>query len=299
MTLPQRLRARATWYSRIGFGQLRRAARRAISGAGIAMSKEFLVLDCAHGDDASGLFSEVAAVVGCIAEVTAHPTLYDGMRVDFQEHGLYYQPAVGPNWWEYYFERVSIGDAGAGRGRDVADWEHDAYASTVELQMPRADAGRIVKQYVVPKAVVRGEVERFWEAHFSGTSTVAVHYRGTDKWEGVPVVPYEAVAQAVIDASRSAGQPWKMFLATDEQACVEFMQHRFGGQVVARQLRRSTDSRPLHKAPGDGYRKGEDAVIDCLLLARAPYLVRTDSNLGLFSTFFNPTQTVRMFGQRT
>jgi len=27
--------------------------------------------------------------------------------------------------------------------------------------------------------------------------------------------------------------------------------------------------------------------------------VRTDSNLGLFATFFNPSLTERMFGERT
>ena len=78
-----------------------------------------------------------------------------------------------------------------------------------------------------------------------------------------------------------------------------FMRQRFHGRVITLDIRRSSDGRPLHKAPGNGYRKGEAAMIDCLLLARCSHLVRTDSDLGLFSTFFNPDLPVTMLGKPT
>lgn len=296
MTLSERLHARATWYSRIGLGRMRRAARRASAGVGLPITKEFLVLDCPDGDEASGLFSEVAAVVGCLAEITAHPALYAGMRVDFQDHGLYYDAATGPNWWEYFFEALECGAPAGAMLRAVSDWEHDWLAETVELEMSRASAAALVRRHVRVKPRLLEQVDRYREAHAAGAFLIGVHYRGTDKWEGAPIVPYEAVAQAVIDAAPTAATAWKLFLATDEQACLEFMQHRFPERVIARDIRRSSDGQPLHKASGNGYRKGEDALLDCVLLSRCARLVRTDSDLGLFATYFNPDVPVRLLG---
>ena len=298
MTLPRHLRARATWYSRIGLGHLRRAVRSAIAGVGLPIRKEFLVIDCADGAEASGLFSEVAAVLGCLDETTAHRALYAGMRVDFQDHGLYHDPASGPNWWEYFFEPLAIGSPAGATIRAAADWEHDAFAETVELAMSRHRAAELLRQYVRVRPALLDQVARYWTAHTGGAYVVGVHYRGTDKWEGAPIVPYDAVAQAVVDAA-PAGTAWKLFLATDEEACVDFMRQRFHSRVITLDIRRSSDGRPLHKATGNGYRKGEAAMIDCLLLARCSHLVRTDSDLGLFSTFFNPDLPVTMLGKPT
>lgn len=291
---------RTHWYGRIAAGQARRAARMTLAGIGLPLRREFLVFGCAHGEDASGLFSEVAAVIGCAVEVESHPRLYAGMRVDFQRHGLYYDASAGPNWWEYYFEPLTIGNPDRAVLRPAFDWEHDGFAALVELAMPRTAAAALVRRHARVKAGVMARVDQYWTAHAGGAGVVGVHYRGTDKWEGAPVVPYEAVAQAVLDASRAVNADrWKLFLATDEEACLDFMRQRFPSRVIALDIRRASDGRPLHKAPGDGYRKGEAAMIDCLLLARCAHLVRTDSDLGLFSTFFNPDLPVTMLGKPT
>ena len=34
---------------------------------------------------------------------------WDGARVDFRKEGLYYDPRIGSNWWEYYFEPIVLG----------------------------------------------------------------------------------------------------------------------------------------------------------------------------------------------
>ena len=291
---------RTHWYGRIAAGRARRAARMTLAGIGLPLRREFLVFDCAHGEDASGLFSEVAAVIGCAVEVEAHPRLYAGMRVDFQRHGLYYDASAGPNWWEYYFEPLTIGNPERAVLRPAFDWEHDGFAGLVELAMPRAAAAAVVKRHARVKAGIMARVDQFWTAHAGGADVVGVHYRGTDKWEGAPVVPYDAVAQAVLDALGTAStDPWKLFLATDEDACLDFMRQRFPSRVIALDIQRSGDGQPLHKAPGNGYRKGEAAMIDCLLLARCSHLVPTDSDLGLFSTFFNPDLPVTMLSKPT
>jgi hypothetical protein len=294
------LEQRIRWYGRIAAGRTRHAARLALASVGLPVSRYFLELDCPDGDEASGLFSEVAAVIGCAAEVEAHPRLYAGMRVDFQRHGLYYDASVGPNWWAYYFEPLMIGNPDGAVLRPAADWEHDGFAQLVELAMPRTAAAALVKRHARVKSSVMTQVDQYWTAHAGGADVVGVHYRGTDKWEGAPVVPLEAVAQAVLKASRTvSADRWKLLIATDEEPCVDFMRQRFPGRVIALDIPRSSDGRPLHKAPGNGYRKGETAIIDCLLLARCAHLIRTDSDLGLFSTFFNLDLPVTMLSTHT
>ena len=286
-------RRRGTWYSRIALGRARRAARSAAAGLGWPVAREFLILGCPGGDEASGLFSEVAAVVGCLDELETRPGLYAGMCVDFSEHGLYYDPAAGPNWWQYFFEPLTMGTPAGARARTVDDWEHDAFAEGVELAMSRARAAELLQRYVRVRPSLLRQRDAEWAAMGAAGHMIGVHYRGTDKWEGAPVVPYDTLAR-VIEQAMPAAAATRIFLATDEQSCVEFLRAAFRDRLVYRDISRAVDGRPLHKAAGSGRRKGEDAMLDCLLLARCTCLIRTDSDLGLFSTFFNPHLPVRL-----
>jgi hypothetical protein len=295
IALAERFESRLAWYSRRTAGRARVALRDALTAAGVPLRPERLVLDCAHGEEASGLFSEVAAVVGCLAHYEARPELYSGLLVDFQDHGLYYDAGAGPNWWEYYFERVEIPSARDARRRVVPTWQHDDFAETVEGDMPRHVAAGIVARHVRIKESVRSQADRYWLEQAGGAHVIGVHYRGTDKWEGAPPVPYEAMEAAVRASAPAAGSaPWKVFVATDEQAFLDYMVSAHPGRVLFRPMRRSVDGSPIHKSHGDGFRKGEDAVLDCLLLARCEQLIRTDSDLSLFSTFFSPTLPVTL-----
>jgi len=293
----ERIADRLAWYSRRTGGRARVALRDALAAAGVPLRPERLVLDCAHGDEASGLFSEVAAVVGCLAHYEARPGLYSGLQVDFQDHGLYYDSAAGPNWWEYYFERLEIGSARHAARRVVPTWQHDDFAETVEGNMPRDVAAGILARHIRIRDAMRTQADSFWAEQTDGARVIGIHYRGTDKWEGAPPIPYEVVDAAVRTAAPAAGSaPWKVFVATDEEAFLDHMLAAFPGRVICREMARSVDGSPIHKSPGDGFRKGEDAVLDCLLLARCALLIRTDSDLGLFATFFSPAMPVTLLG---
>ncbi len=124
---------------------------------------------------------------------------------------------------------------------------------------------------------------------------IGVHYRGTDKSEDSPAVAYHAVSAAIrsLQQSESIARS-AIFVATDDQGFLEHARHAFPGQVAALDIQRSEDGRPLHKARGGGFARGTEAVMDCLLLSRCHRLIRTPSNLGLCSTFFNPRLPVTL-----
>lgn len=285
-------RSRATWRDaqvRLAITTARagRAARLGAVWAGL-VAPEVAVLECRRGPDVSGLFSEFAAVVGLLDHYERWRGLYAGVKVDFS-HGLYHDEAHGPNWWEYYFEPIDFGGEGGAPGRVVNPHYHDLCANRVEREMSRATSSALVNRYVAVKPLVRGLVDDHIRHRWGQAFVIGLHYRGTDKAEDAPRVPYEQVESVVRETMRRAGSdPCRIFLATDEQACVDYMRARFPEQLCWREIFRSVDGRPIDVVNADGnHQKGLDAVVDCVLLSRVHTLIRTASNLSLCATLFN------------
>lgn len=286
LTRPLR-RIRSTWRDErarllIALSRARRAMRLRAVAAGLG-ARELPVFECRRGEDVSGLFSEFAAVVGFLDHYDRHQQQYAGVRVEFSD-GLYHEPSRGPDWWAYYFEPISIG---GGPERRVDPHFHDHCAYLVEQSLPRTRGAGLVQQYVAVQPAVREQVDAYIAQHWTA-HVVGVHYRGTDKFEDAPRMTYEHVAECVRTAAQGRADA-RVFVATDEAAFVDYMTREFGDRVRFRQMFRSTDGRPIDVVNADSnYQKGLDAVLDCLLLSRTHYLIRTASNLSLCSTLFNP-----------
>jgi nodulation protein Z len=285
-------RARSSWRdgrvrSAIAAARLLRASRLGAVKAGV-LAKEVAVLECRKGPDVSGLFSEFAAVLGFLDHFDRWRHLYAGVKVDFDD-GLYYEPAFGPNWWEYYFEPIDIGGGRDAQASVVSPHYHDLCANRVERGMSRQTGSALIERYVAVKPSIRGITDAYVSEHWTDAFVVGIHYRGTDKAEDAPRVPYQEVEAMVRDRMSHAGPGrCRIFLATDEQAFVDYMRQRFPGQLLCREMFRSVDGRPIDVVNTDGnHKKGLDAVVDCLLLSRTHSLIRTASNLSLCSTFFN------------
>ena len=81
----------------------------------------------------------------------------------------------------------------------------------------------------------------------------------------------------------------KIFVATDEQPFLEYLNAANPGKIIFYDALRSTDGQAIHYSEKvQNYKKGEDAIIDCLLLSSCNLLVKTSSNLSLCSSYFNP-----------
>lgn len=294
-----RLVDRAAWYSGGIAERSRLAVRTTIARAGLPVTREYLELGCATGNEASGLFSEFTAVLGCLHHYQHHRDIYCGMRVDFGAEGLYYDVARGRNWWEYFFEPVALGDAAEGRRRRVPLWQHDAFAEGVEASLSREDAAAVIYNHVRPRRVVLDEVDRLVAAQFSGAHVIGVHYRGTDKYEESAPVDLPRMIDAIQGAVALTPQPWKIFVATDDQPALDALVAAFPGRVVAADSERSSDGSPVHKRSGEGFRRGLEACVDCFVLSRCAHLVRTSSNLGLVATYLNSAMPVTLVKARS
>lgn len=269
----------------IAGARLAHNARLAAAGSGLR-PKEIAVLSAGDGAKASGLFSEAASILGLLEDFERRPARYAGIQVEF-DAGLYLDPGAGRNWWEYYFEPVRAGAADGPR-RKVSHYFHDFCAHRIERSFARDRAAELVQRYVIPRPTIRAIVDRFVSANWR-RQVIGVHYRGTDKFVDARRVAYDEVERAIRERIHAPAPELRFYVATDEDAFVAFMRERFPGQVLVREMFRSSDGRPIDIVNDDSpHQRGLDAVVDCLLLSRTHSLVRTASNLGLFATFFNP-----------
>lgn len=216
-----------------------------------------------------------------------------GFRIEF-EMGLYFDPSVGPNWWEYYFEPVNVGvcppDAFI---ESVGDMLKSHWNTEVISNMTRESAAYIINKYIKVKPHIQNKIDQFVKNNFNNNFVIGIHYRGTDKSSEARRVPFHEVYQEVIK-HLSDKQNNKIFVATDEQNFLNYMKSKFGNVVVHIDANRSPDDHtPLHHLDGDmvsgnRYLLGEEAVIDCYLLSKTNLMIRTHSNLSSSAANINP-----------
>ena len=175
----------------------------------------------------AGLFSEFHSVVGALAYAEARGAA--GVRVDFRS-ALYVDPAHGPNWWTYFFERdlMTIGSRSSSGevhlDRPLAKYgRHGGFCDVVNGRTPylypmtygvsRADVHRLVASHIHVRQPILDEVARAIAASTEPDAyVVAVHYRGTDSTRRSGLftdnqtkrVSYQAYADEVRRALESA-----------------------------------------------------------------------------------------------
>ena len=160
-------------------------------------------------------------------------------------------------------------------------------------RMQRAKANRIIDRYVRVKPNILAKVDAFAAHHFAGSRILGVHMRGTDKGTADAGPSLMRVVKPAeyfphIDAYAEEHGACKVFVATDQEQFLDQMRARYGDRILSYQAIRARGVRnPFEMRDGNGYRKGEDVLIDCLLLSRCDYLLKCTSAVGEFAMYFN------------
>ena len=106
---------------------------------------DFLLLDCANSY--AGLLTTMNYVVGAL-DLYENRT-FRGLTVNFGKEGLYYDPSVGGNWWNYYFEPIYFPTK-----KKQAPRNHDAARGRPvfarRLKITRMRASELLHKYVKP-----------------------------------------------------------------------------------------------------------------------------------------------------
>ena len=218
----------------------------------------------------------------------------DGLVVDFSNKGVYYEPQYGPSWWEYYFERICLHKNGPLLVNSTVEFTDACkayFADEAQSKISREHGHDLIKKYIHLKPHIEDQLDIFTEKYFAGNYVIGIHYRGTDKVSEAPTMSYEEVFNYIhreITLKLNA----KFFVATDDAHFLNFMHAKFPGKIITLDAMRSYDQNPVHYALGNGYRKGKEALLDCLLLSRCAKLYKMCSNLSDSSLIFNPSLPV-------
>lgn len=236
-----------------------------------------------------GLFSVFNTVLGAL-------DWYDrgnisGLSINFGDQGWYYDTTKGENWWNYYFEPVELGISTTEPQQQLfPTYQKIIFAYQSQFEMPRERAYELIQKYIHIRPSCIQQVNNFCHEHFDGFFVIGLHYRGTDKTtEASPISYHDAAERVKTVLEESLHKLVKIFVATDDSGFCSYIKEQFPGLVIMRDALRSDNQIGVHaRLDLDPYQKGEDAIIDCLLLSRCSTLIKTASNLSDCSLQFNP-----------
>jgi Putative papain-like cysteine peptidase (DUF1796) len=229
-----------------------------------------------------GFFCAFNTVIGALDEYDRG--VISGLSLDFGNKGWYYEAAHGNNWWEYYFEPLVLGKTPE---RLFPTYQKISYAYDAQFNMPPQRASELIQKYIRVKPHIIQQINDFYDQYLDCEFLIGVHYRGTDKIEAEPV-PYESVIDMLDNLLREHTKA-KIFISTDDDRFAAYIKRRLGNQIVMRDALRSDNGIGIHmRQELNAYKKGEDAIIDCLLLSRCSLLIKMASYLSDCSIQFNP-----------
>jgi hypothetical protein len=162
----------------------------------------------------------------------------------------------------------------------------DVYDGAWWLQRRRT-ANAYLRRYVRvrPELLARVAAQRaLWARGGPMPPLLGVHLRGTDKVVRRKVLParYFPWVDAYVRAHAGA----RVFVATDDAAYLRAMVGRYGDTVVYRQAG-YTSANVISDARLGAREKGEDALLDALLLSGCDFVLKTTSALSEFALWLN------------
>jgi hypothetical protein len=217
--------------------------------------------------------------------------------------GIYGEPTAKVDWFRQLFDCIrEPGSAIADRLRrrsgistsKIKDISELGFRSQYEMGLTLAGASELFNRTYRPNAGVVEEVASIAKRLGISRSTLAVHFRGTDKVHEAAPMPWATVCERVEAVLRNRPDLTEIFLATDDVGFAEFFKrHPFGLPVIAAPAKYlPKGNTPIHFSGHPGLAIGREALITCLLLAECGFLVKTPSYLSAWSKILNPSLDV-------
>ncbi len=245
--------------------------------------------------------------------------LYPVVDLDNECDCLYFDPTEGDNMWHQYFEPVmplSSDDLKQLRAEtDIEQLIHRISREQLEriyhqdddsaftsaygkwrtrkikdldqwYQEQRNKGGETIGRYIKPNSNLLGKVDAFVNAYFGKHGVLGVHIRGTDL-EYMPIVSPAEYLEHVDARIRQDGQ-LKIFLATDQSQYLDLFKQRYGDRLLYTASFRSDNDVGVHfRQELSPYDKGEQVLIDTLLLSRCDFLIKGNSSVPELAMYFN------------
>jgi len=271
-----------------------------------------------HSDPHAGFSSLLTIALNGVRKALENNWL-PVVNYDQEVNDHFYDSEHGPNVWEYYFEpimgvsysrieelltegEISESDLHTYPAELLWEWHRfdpDRIATFWHDEPPEdprswmAEKRRLGRQYVSRflhvKPHIRTRVEQFAEQHIAPEYTFGVQIRGTDFAYAEPTEPRSYFRTIDDLVRRKKITSFRVFLATDQSQFVDHFSRQFGDRLITYSSTRSTsDVPPFLFRDMSPYKKGEDVLMDILLLAKCDFLLKSASAVGEYALWFNP-----------
>jgi hypothetical protein len=217
--------------------------------------------------------------------------------------GIYGEATGTVDWFGALFDTIQMPDPSiASRLHTRRDFRTSRIRGVEELgfrtrydeDLSLAKASALFNSNYRPSAGVIKDVDTVCERLSISSSTLAVHYRGTDKVHEAGIVSPSLLCDAVETTARTRPGFEQILLASDDAAFIKhFRDHPFNLPVtVAPAVYMSKSGKAIHFSGHPGLAIGREALITCLLLSRCGFLIKTPSYLSGWAKIFNPVLPV-------
>ncbi|GEA08189.1 hypothetical protein KUL42_29500 [Alteromonas sp. KUL42] len=234
----------------------------------------------------------------------------------------FYDASKGSAVWDYYFESLHHIDSVSIKlwiKAGLLKKSHVAYLSSQETMYlhhhdplrlatfwawdepddkkrwmdEKRKLGRLfVGEYVKPRFHIQKLVSDFKEAHFLEPYTIGIHIRGTDFAYASPTHIDEYVARINQLILNEKLEKYRIFVATDQHQYIKHFISLFGNKVIyLNAIRSSNHIAPFRNALDNNYKKGEDVLIDMLLLSECNHIIKSAAATGELALWFSKAST--------
>jgi hypothetical protein len=232
-------------------------------------------------------------------EISLHCERFNLIPCFMSTSPQYVDPQRGPNWFEYFFtnRQLSLDNREKIKNGQVPICRIDGIRQlglpeNYDLQLNLQIAPTLICKYIGIKPELLAKVNIFFERYLKNKVVLGLHYRGTDKHAEASSIPYIDFMRSVDNFLKCNGEFDCLFVSSDEQSFIDFIESEFKHTIPVFYYddhERSKTNVAIHRSKsGDRFRKGEEAVINCLLLSRCNTLLKTASFLSGWSKLFNP-----------
>ena len=241
--------------------------------------------------------------------------------VDKENARFFYEPALGENIWDYYFEppmeitygqvqellamgKISQAQLFQEKARTLRNWQQNdpdrvitywgnKFGENPEtkaafMKEKRALGREYVKKFLKVKPKILAKTEQYFDSGIDPTQLIGIHIRGTDfaYATATPIERYYTELDSLFQQEEYESH--NIFVATDQKQFIGKFKERYGEEriVTYDSFRGEGGIAPYRLKGALPYKKGEDVLIDILILSRCDYIIKSASAVGELALWF-------------
>ncbi len=227
--------------------------------------------------------------------------------IELGKDHLYYDPKKGDNIFTYFYEQsYKESDITLNQLARIKVIHPNIFLKWCRISTAeKVTSNLLIEKYFNLRPDIRDAIDTFCDKNFKKSGILGskklrilgVHYRGTDKAEEHPIIPFKEYEKR-IDSLLKNNICDKVLFISDELHLRNHVKNKYKEKVILYNLEAdysevySGEQKALHLIKSSSYLHAKDALVECYLLSKCLLLMSSHkSSMSLFSTFLNPDIT--------